>query len=384
MRIAERRRRSLERIEDHRYKGFINPKVPAGCLSDTELRDQFILSFNLNYPGLCEGRRVIVVHCIAYKHDPETEGKELRGHKGSHHETLRWIIAADNYQEINAPLEHVCFDGKNLVINVCKVGRHRAVANKEMQLPTLASILYDNDNARIGSVDLQSLTDWKHLCSESCTHCKINPLAPRLEEQNSKDHLECMSKSYKLLSAIIPFSQTEVHEHEQEESEEEAEPSQAELKVREWVADYGNKCTRKVLKALNSVYEPRNKISKAVGKIEDALVDIVLKHDLGQATVESLFVAHDNRKPERCQPPKETSPPKVERVKKEAEGSQSDDPDEKEQHEFCLADDPPSDQDCVIGNKKNGSVLPAKRRIKTGEVQQEVTTATAHSSQMTR
>ena len=135
------------------------------------------------------------------------------------------------------------------------------------------------------------------MCSESCTHCKINPLAPRLEETNSKDHLERMSKSYKLLSVIIPFNQTEVHGHEQEESEEEERPSQAELKVREWVADYGNKCTRKVLKALNSVYEPRNKISKAVGKIDDALVDIVLKHDLGQATVESLFVAHDNREP---------------------------------------------------------------------------------------
>ena len=86
---------------------------------------------------------------------------------------------------------------------------------------------------------------------------------------NSKDHLAC--------SVIIPINPAE-EEEVQEESEEE-QPSQAELKVREWVAEYGNKCTRKVLKALNSVYEPRDKISKAAGKIEDALVDIVMKHD---------------------------------------------------------------------------------------------------------
>ena len=74
-------------------------------------------------------------------------------------------------------------------------------------------------------------------------------------------------------------------------------PSQAELTVREWVAEYGNKCTRKVLKALNMVFDPKKttKIPKAVGKIEDTLVDVVLQYDLDQATIQSLFVAHDNR-----------------------------------------------------------------------------------------
>ena len=65
--------------------------------------------------------------------------------------------------------------------------------------------------------------------------------------------------------------------------------------------EYGPKCTRKVLKALKFVFdsEKKFKIPKAVGKIEDELVDVVLEHDLDQVTVQSLFVAHDNRPAER-------------------------------------------------------------------------------------
>ena len=134
------------------------------------------------------------------------------------------------------------------------------MGNAEMQLPTLASILYEDDRSRIGSVHLQSLTDWKNLCPDTCTHCKINGLAHHIAGRNSQDHLDCMGRAYKLLSAIIPHDEREIREverEEDEESEEEVEePSEAEMKIREWLGEYGPKCARKVLNALNNVYEP--------------------------------------------------------------------------------------------------------------------------------
>ena len=150
--------------------------VPAGCLSDTKLMAQFVDSFKKNYPELVEGRRILVIDCTAFAHDPETEGKGLREHKASHHETMASLLNARNWQEVNAPLEEIDFEGDNLVICACKVGRHRAVANKESILPAMAAILYANDKSRVGSIDLQSLTHWKTICSSMCTQCKINPL----------------------------------------------------------------------------------------------------------------------------------------------------------------------------------------------------------------
>ena len=157
-----------------------------------------------NYRGLVDGRKVTIVDATAFVSDPE-KSPGLRSHKGSHHQTMSDLVKPDNFAEVHEPLRGLSFDEKNLVINPCKVGRHRSMGNAEMQLPTLASILYENDKSRIGSVHLQSLTDWKGLCPVSCTHCKINGLAYDVAGRNSKDHLECMGSAYKLLSAIIPM-----------------------------------------------------------------------------------------------------------------------------------------------------------------------------------
>ena len=55
-----------------------------------------------------------------------------------------------------------------------------------------------------------------------------------------------ITSNAKITSAPIPINQAEEEEVQEESAEEQ--PSQAELKVRECLAEYGNKCTRKVLK----------------------------------------------------------------------------------------------------------------------------------------
>ena len=176
-----------------------------------------------------------------------------------------------------------------------------------------------------------------------------------------------MSRAYSLLSVIIPHDEQELAPQLEEDSEEKVEePSEAELKIREGFGEYGPKCARKVLKALNNVYEPRATIRRAVHKIEDALVDILLKYEINQSPMEKLFMNHDNRSPARYRPPQSREEPKVMRVKKEAESFDSDDLKDKDhQGEQRLADDPPSDQDCPLGNKKS------RRRI-TGKSADEL------------
>ena len=313
---------------------------------------QVVDSFKKNYPELVEGRRIIVIDCTAFGHDPETEGKGSREHKGSHYETMTSLLNAENWQEVNAPLEEIDFDGDNLVICACKVGRHRAVANKESILPAMAAILYANDKSRVGSIDLQSLTHWKTICGSICTQCRINPLAEVLAENNSEEHLVCLQKAYKLVEAIIP----EPSEADQQSADDS--PTTAEYQLRDMMAEYGSRCTRKVLKALRFVFDPKQtrKISKVVAKIEDELVELVLAHAMiDQATVESLFVAHDDRPKERWHGKGSGSSREVKEEPVEEEPveeemcSNSDD----DQARVRLPNAPPSDQDCEFGTVEN-------------------------------
>jgi hypothetical protein len=155
---------------------------------------KFLRSFQTNFPELCRDRNVIVVDCTQY-YDPDKD-KRLRLHLGRHPENLSRIVDSEVYATVNAPLKNLDPNGENLVINVCKSGRHRAVGNEESQLDPVKKILHDEEKGSVSAIDLQAETHWIHLCSGDCRKCKPN----NPENQSS------VRKAYKILQDIIPSS----------------------------------------------------------------------------------------------------------------------------------------------------------------------------------
>ena len=114
---------SSKEVKD--YLATKSNDVKPGCLDNELLRKLFVESFKANFPELCRNRNIIVIDCTKFV-DPDKD-KSLRGHRGSHPETLRGVAEAENFLEVNEFLQDLDRVGDNLVINVCKVGRHRSV-----------------------------------------------------------------------------------------------------------------------------------------------------------------------------------------------------------------------------------------------------------------
>ena len=81
-----------------------------------------------------------------------------------------------------------------------------------------------------------------------CTPCRINPLAEDLAENNSKEHLACLQKAFKLVDAIIP-EPSDVDRYDVDRQSADDSPTTAEYQLRDMMGEYRSKCTRKVLKA---------------------------------------------------------------------------------------------------------------------------------------
>ena len=110
-------------------------KHPKGC-------GIFLESFRKVFPTLCGGRNIILIDCTGFS-DPQRD-RSLCKHIGHHPEILRGVVDADNFTAVNYPLENLKFGQKNLVINACKSGNHRAVANKKAQSPVISRNLYED------------------------------------------------------------------------------------------------------------------------------------------------------------------------------------------------------------------------------------------------
>ena len=101
---------------------------------------------------------------------------------------------------MNSPLKQLerDFNKKNLIIDVCKQGRHRSVGVAETQIEAVSHKLYNHqgwpDAPRVQRVHLQEDTHWQYLCDRQCAHC--NP--------NSEANGPNLKKAFDVLKTVVP------------------------------------------------------------------------------------------------------------------------------------------------------------------------------------
>ena len=91
------------------------------------------------YPGMCDGRSIWVVDCR--KSDDPDNDKSLRKHNGRNPGIKKSISESKNNHALHSRLYdgmHRFFSSKNMVIMICRSGRHRSVANADLWSNTLA------------------------------------------------------------------------------------------------------------------------------------------------------------------------------------------------------------------------------------------------------
>ena len=158
-------------------------------------REAFEISFQKNFPELCAGRNIIVIDCTQYT-DPG-EDNSLRGHTGRHHKTMTRIVEDPRFKTVNEPLHKLLRkeEGKNLIISVCKVGRHRSVGNNELIAAPIARHMYGDDATALTIIDLQSYRHWSRLCDwKTCSAC----------DSTSKRHHDSLYKAIDALADVVP------------------------------------------------------------------------------------------------------------------------------------------------------------------------------------
>jgi hypothetical protein len=179
-------------------KDFINglpsdPKICNDHFTAYPLAEEvFLRSFKKNFPELCKGRHIIVIDCTGF-YNPDDD-KTLRGHTGRHYKTLESLANDEKFAKINKPLQGLRLDKPNLVINSCKVGRHRSVGNEELEIDTINHNMYDNVPGKVRTVDLQAERHWKHLCKPDCPDCHVL----------SSKHKAPIQTAINILKRIVP------------------------------------------------------------------------------------------------------------------------------------------------------------------------------------
>ena len=184
----------FSRKKHTRYKeGIGKHRISAGYLDNQECMEDFRASMKDNYPELCKDRNIIVIDCTNYV-DPGQD-KSLRSHIGRHHTTMERIVDNEKFAEVNKPLRDLRRSKKNLVVNVCTVGRHRSVANSELQVETIRQNLYNHQDS-VATIDLQADTHWKGLCAKGCPSCDVR----------SEKHHGTFDKAHDILKSIVSVS----------------------------------------------------------------------------------------------------------------------------------------------------------------------------------
>ena len=184
-----------------------------------EAEEIFLKSFCENYPDLCKDRKIVLIDCTVFS-DPGHE-RDLRSHTGTHGKTFKAIVDHRQFKAINKPLEGLQVEGKNLVINACKSGRHRSVGNKEAQVNTIHKNLYNGKDGTVYHIDLQAETHWRHLCPPNCTECRIDTPLNVINLRKASSYL--MSIVPKRISAgpILPIEPPPLRALEEVEDAEE-------------------------------------------------------------------------------------------------------------------------------------------------------------------
>ena len=122
--------------------------------------DKFVDSFDDNYPGVCDGRSIWLMDCRKFD-DPDCD-KSLRIHVGRNPRITRSIMESKYYHELHNRLYDGIsrfFSSKNVVIMICRSGRHRSVANAELCSNTLTC--YGRHQHSVSMLHLSEIDFWK-------------------------------------------------------------------------------------------------------------------------------------------------------------------------------------------------------------------------------
>ena len=126
--------------------------------------------FEDNYIGVCKGRSTWMLDCRKFD-DPDCS-KGLRTHIGRNPRIMRSIMESKNHHELHSRLYDAMsrfFSSKNIVIMICRSGRHRSVANAELWSNTLALRSRRQHSASL--LFLSELDFWKNTCAGKCSEC---------------------------------------------------------------------------------------------------------------------------------------------------------------------------------------------------------------------
>ena len=137
--------------------------------------DKFVCSFKDNYPGMCNGRSIWTIDCRKFD-DPDND-RSLRKHIGRKPKIMKSISESENYHALHSRLYdgmHRFFSSRNIVIMICRSGRHCSVANAELWSNTLTRC-----GGRQHSVSLLHLSEldfWGNACAGNCSECSKQSL----------------------------------------------------------------------------------------------------------------------------------------------------------------------------------------------------------------
>ena len=167
--------------------------VKAGHLSDNPAaRERFLRSFRKNFPSLCEGRNIQVVDCTVFRNPGHDEIG--RRHTGAHPDIMHNVYTNKLFREVHSDLRSMTPTGKNLVIIVCRSGRHRSVASALACSDVIQQRMYNGEQGTVCAVHLQQETHWNRLCHQSCSECNLN---------NARKQ-EIMTIARNILKDIVP------------------------------------------------------------------------------------------------------------------------------------------------------------------------------------
>ena len=147
--------------------------VKADHLSERNpgARERFLRSFRKNFPSLCEGRNIQVVDCTAFRNPGDDETG--RRHTGAHPDIMHNVYTHKLFRQVHSDLRSMTPTGKNLVIIVCRSGRHRSVASAIACSDVIRERMYNGEQGTVRAVHLQQDTHWNGLCHQACSACDL-------------------------------------------------------------------------------------------------------------------------------------------------------------------------------------------------------------------
>jgi hypothetical protein len=136
----------------------------------------FQRTFEQCYPELCADRQIIVLDCTVFW--DQDNGRSLRNHTGINPRIMEQVLNSKDQAFYNCmmPLQDIDPRQKQLIICMCRKGRHRAVAVKTLVGTAMDTYHYDGlaqqPSDKIFSIDLNRHDFWEGTCFGKCDDCK--------------------------------------------------------------------------------------------------------------------------------------------------------------------------------------------------------------------